>query len=855
MMGAVGLGIIELVILMGLGGGGGIPLGVPPAPEDPVMFQFAPDDCLYYATWAGIAAPSAESENSTERMIAGKEMMTFLSRVDQELMNWFDMTAAAEGGSEGEFITAISQLVRNVYLHHTAVCLERFELGDVPEFYGAMLIKLGDEAQPTVDQFREAIAANLKESEHKTEERADLIVTELRFEGAPLIEFTHQGDYIIIGFGEDALNDALARMDTDVPDWLQEMRQDARDAGIERLSTISRIDVESVLDAFEDLAGRDPSWTIVENIGLKEIKGYQAVTGLDQTGFVSRIEIPLADDPQGLFKLLEGEGMSIEDLDTIPANVAASFSISLSPEQLLDVTLELFQMFDPFSAAQLEDAIEEGGSVFGARIREDIIASLGDQISIYASSDDGGFITGWVFSVEVKDHMSLTQVDQKLVQFMQEAFPDTPGAPSIHTQTIDGREVHTLIAGRDFMPFTPAWSLTGSELIIAPFAPALKSHIRQLSEENHLASAKPIQDLFDQDESYKVMAVSNIDQAKVIRFAYPWFEMMMQFAMTELGEETSFDVGDFPSVAGLTKEMKPANAVVYRTEDSLLLIARQTIPSGDFGATMPVIAAVSMPAVFSARAAASRIQSANNMRQMGIALHNYHDVHRALPPPYTVDEEGKPLLSWRVHILPYVEAQALYDRFHLDEPWDSEHNRALISEMPQYFALPGADPGDGLTPYQGVDIEGGIFGPLDMGEVANAQRGRGRGFDLVRDGLSNTIMLVETNQEAAVIWTKPGDFEAPGMQLLDRLNGNWEGGFNALMGDASLHFIDEAIDAEVLIQLFKMGDGEPGFDWEHLHDHDHEHGHDKVIEMTDEEYEEAIKEAVKDMPPMARPIK
>ena len=61
-------------------------------------------------------------------------------------------------------------------------------------------------------------------------------------------------------------------------------------------------------------------------------------------------------------------------------------------------------------------------------------------------------------------------------------------------------------------------------------------------------------------------------------------------------------------------------------------------------------------------------------------MHVHHDAKQSFPPAYTADKDGKPLLSWRVLILPYVEQNELYKQFHLDEPWDSEHNKPLIAQ-------------------------------------------------------------------------------------------------------------------------------------------------------------------------------
>jgi len=89
-----------------------------------------------------------------------------------------------------------------------------------------------------------------------------------------------------------------------------------------------------------------------------------------------------------------------------------------------------------------------------------------------------------------------------------------------------------------------------------------------------------------------------------------------------------------------------------------------------------------------ARTAAGRSQSMNNLKQIGLAMHNYHDTHGRFSPQAIRSKDGKPLLSWRVAILPFLDAEALYKEFHLDEPWDSEHNKKLIERMPAALASP-----------------------------------------------------------------------------------------------------------------------------------------------------------------------
>src|SRR5262249_4943269 len=101
-------------------------------------------------------------------------------------------------------------------------------------------------------------------------------------------------------------------------------------------------------------------------------------------------------------------------------------------------------------------------------------------------------------------------------------------------------------------------------------------------------------------------------------------------------------------------------------------------------------------------AAKNRRRSAMNLREIGVALHNFEAVHRHSRPAALCDAQAKPCLSGRVAILPYIEQGALYQRFKLDEPWDSEHNKKLIAHMPKLYAAPGVKTREaGLTFYQG----------------------------------------------------------------------------------------------------------------------------------------------------------
>jgi hypothetical protein len=200
-----------------------------------------------------------------------------------------------------------------------------------------------------------------------------------------------------------------------------------------------------------------------------------------------------------------------------------------------------------------------------------------------------------------------------------------------------------------------------------------------------------------------------------------------------------------------------------------------------------------------ARKPAQRSQCANNLKQLALAMYNFHDAYGSFPPSASYDGKSKKLLSWRVHLLPFVEAQALYEQFHLDEPWDSEHNKKLIPKMPPVFACPSAKTREkGMTTY---------LAPL--GEKTIFSGKAGVALKEITDGTSNTIMLVDVAPDRAVIWTKPDDLEVDFDNPLKGLETHHDGGFQSAFCDGAVRFISPSIGPEKLRLLLMRNDGKP----------------------------------------------
>src|SRR5262245_16111327 len=108
-----------------------------------------------------------------------------------------------------------------------------------------------------------------------------------------------------------------------------------------------------------------------------------------------------------------------------------------------------------------------------------------------------------------------------------------------------------------------------------------------------------------------------------------------------------------------------------------------------------------VPCVQTVRDGEAWVRSRDRLKQSGHALHPYDDIDKRLPPAVVTDKQGRPLYSWRVLLLPFLEEKRVYERFRLDEPWDSPHNKRLLEKTPRsYQPLGGGNDPPGLTRYQ-----------------------------------------------------------------------------------------------------------------------------------------------------------
>ena len=195
----------------------------------------------------------------------------------------------------------------------------------------------------------------------------------------------------------------------------------------------------------------------------------------------------------------------------------------------------------------------------------------------------------------------------------------------------------------------------------------------------------------------------------------------------------------------------------------------------------------------------------NNLKQIGLAVHNYHDQHGCFPPAYIPDEHGQPMHSWRVLLLPYLGEKMLYEQYNFDEPWNGPNNQLLTDQMPNVYRCPSeVAAADSSEPSYVM-----IVGPGTISDGPSSTN-----YDQITDGDSNTIMFVEIC-DAGFDWLQPQDLDA--QQISYRINdgsgegirSNHSGGVCVGLCDGSVHFLDDGTDPGEIRGMTTISGGEP----------------------------------------------
>ena len=805
-------GMVEWMLALMVTMGVGLPLGYPPGAEDPFLVQAAPDDALYYAMWVESQEPQASSTNRVEQLLAEPEVRQFVGNLFVELEAYARRSASENNSQQASALVDLGvSLVQKAFHGPAMMFVNKVDLsGDIPRIDAGAVLGVGEDGQRIVEQINHAVETVMEVSP-TSEQLEGATFYSVSFEDpVPTVRWGIVGTHLVVGVGEGSIEGILARSKTAAPAWYLAAR---RDAQVPRLASIGYVNLARVHQLLEQLDVPPQVAQILEFLGADNLGQLANVSGMDDDGVVSVTWLQATEGLQGMLDLATKGSLTPEDLAVIPADATVAVAADLNLALVFDQLRGFLGQLDPSALQNLDSGLELLKQEFDIDLRTDLLASIGTKWCIYTTPSHGNWLTGWAATVAVKDAGGLREINDKAIQVFKQIQQGERRPTELREMEVDGQRVNYLVIPG--FPLSPAWCVTDKHLVLGLFPQTVKSHLMRDGDEETFADNPQIAARLKEG---KVVLVQYMDTAKIAELAYPAMQIGVRALGQQLLEEgIDLKVHQLPTQGSIVPHLRPQFSLLIRTDDALVLRSTKSIPAGGgFVTTAPISMALVLPAVQAARTAARRLETMNNMKQLGIAMLNWHDTYGALPAMFNVEKEGKRLLSWRVHLLPFLGHIPLYGQFRLNEPWDSEHNKKLIPLMPAFYRSPLSAPGAGKTNYRAVtlpDAAGAMRPPARAGKPSNLPVSQkdglfGHRFADITDGLEQTILLVEVGDDKAVIWTKPEDLLFSATDGTKGWGAKSQSTFTTLFCNGRVRQLSRGIDLKHLKALLTRAGGE-----------------------------------------------
>jgi hypothetical protein len=749
MIASSALGVTWVWLLL-IGGVGGAPAAGAPLPLDPTLSAIAPDECLWYSATAGLGAADPASGNQTEQLFAEPQVQRLMNEVQTQVMA---AIRRMSGPNREQRVLAAEapKIVKALLTRPVAAYVEDVQPGPSGSVKaeGAFVLNAGDGREELAGAIKELLALAGPEKLKITAESANGVEWQhvATPPEAPQVRFGWKDNYLVIAIGENTPKMIVDRMSGAAPAWLTKLRAEHP---IDREMSIGYVNVAGILQRVKPLvtAKNPQAWPIVEQLGLTNISAVHAVSGFDKLGFATMAHIVTDGQRPGLLAFLPYQPLAADDLAIVPKDALVALAYRINAAEVMNKGVALASQFEPRAKEDFEKGLWEVESHIGVNVREDVLAALGDAWVAYVPGGD--LMSCWLNSavaVRVKDAAKLRQSVAKVVELARGEMARHNEHATIVDSTVDGRTIYSIQFQGEPIPFSPSWCVSDDWAVFGLLPPAVQAALDRKPEDSLAKSDSAAAALADGAAGFVYQ-----DTPQLVRSAYPFVQMGVQMMSAQLRQVgVTIDTTALPSAETVIKHLRPTISTMSHGDDGFHFISRGSVPGGgNVVGAAPVVAALLLPAVGKARERAREAAEMSNLKQLSLAMLSYESATNKLPTDIT-GPDGKPLMSWRVRLLPYMEEQGLYAQFHMDEPWDSEHNLPLLDQVPQVLRSPSSEYLGNRTRILALKGDDTLF-PMT----------KELGIRNITDGTSNTLSFVEASPEAAVEWTRPADIDFNG---------------------------------------------------------------------------------------------
>ncbi|MCA9031736.1 MAG: DUF1559 domain-containing protein [Planctomycetaceae bacterium] len=586
-------------------------------------------------------------------------------------------------------------------------------------------------------------------------------------------------------------------------------------------------------------------------LGLENFRGVMVRNGYDGKALRSEqfIDAPSDRHParngvrRGLLALADQQPMTFDDLPVIPPTqnslTAVSFNWSDGYDTIMQIVRDVAQITNPRAAEEIESNIAEAERELGIEFKKDLFDSMGHVNCVYTDGMNGSFGLGSAAAISVENPAALRRTIRTVLRRTEQ---ETRGKIQVREFDKHGREI-VMISITEFPIVSPTISVDDDWMVIGLNSQAVEAFL--LRQDGKLPAWEPdaatAQALAASPQEFTSLSIVDPRGSYgLLLNAAPTIVGLAELGLRKSGSmprdfKFPIDVTDLPPAELVTGPLFPNVTVGSVSEEGFLVTSRSSLPGaplvGGIGggsgvATSGVLVALLLPAVQQAREAARRSQSQNNLKQLALGAHNFHDVYNHFPaadflpedkPNEELDEEER--LSWLVGLLPYIDQAPIYNQMDLKGGWESDENAFFGQiDIPVLTnpSVPLEPLRNGYMPTHYVGIaglgeDGPNLGPQEKGAGVFAY-GKPRGIRDITDGTSNTVMFAEADGNLGPWTSAKGAIrpltQQPYIHGPDGIGGHHAGGVNMALCDGSVRFVSENIDPKVMEALTTIAGGE-----------------------------------------------
>jgi len=664
----------------------------------------------------------------------------------------------------------------------------------------------------------------------------------LRSPGGLELTWWDEGGHLAIGVGTGAWQWMLAARVGDIESLDRSpMWAGLRSAEGFETTSFGWFDVDSLVQRFG--AQQLPPFASGTSLTVQQFLRQLGITGLRsvtmQTGFRgaatwSETRVNGSVDPGVLQRYLKPTVLKLDELPPLPQKVSGFSAAKLNLAGLMDASMAMGVRLqgvmgdDPLIGT--DGAFNWLQSFVGGYTLRQFLGGLGDVWCEYNDPQPMVVPVGYspVLAVSVRDQEAVAAGLYRLESLLQGVLAGAGGVTLERAQKGD-RSYWTLKS--EELPVAPTLMLTKSWLAIAVNPPALEGLVlREAGEQGRWVPDELVQGALSELPG-EFGSISVSDPVPTYRQMFETLPMALLVlnsqVLPNLGEglELPFGLEDMPAAESVLEPMFPNVSVGYATEGGYAWKTRQSVPGTPVGnlsagAVGGVLVALLLPAVQQAREAARRTQSKNNLRTIGLALHNYHDVFGHFPrgTPEQPDRPVEERLSWAYELLPYLEEAVAYEGADREQGWAGQGNAELIGKKFDVFrnpSQPGQREYESAGDYVAIAGVGANAAELPDNDPKAGIFGYDRktSFRSVTDGTSNTMMVADSSQPNVSMFAggKPtvrGFSQQPYLNGPDGIGSPHPGIVHVLMADGSVRALAVETDPQIIEALATKAGGE-----------------------------------------------